>query len=110
MCSIQRKCGPGPLDHGAHQCLADAEAAGLFDDEHVGQVRRRYDPTHDVHHPYDVFIAQEQNLAWDARLLQPPHRRRRVPVDRDRQIAGLAVANATLLDTLLSFFVPSLAA
>ncbi|WP_410557424.1 S-4TM family putative pore-forming effector [Actinomadura fulvescens] len=25
-----------------------------------------YDPTHDVHHPYDVFIAQEQNLAEPA--------------------------------------------
>ena len=27
-----------------------------------------YDPTDGVHHPYDVLIAQEQNLAWDARL------------------------------------------
>lgn len=72
-----------------------------------------YDPTHDVHHPYDVFIAQEQNLAWDARL-----RRRYSHLIAAAAIlwttigliAGLAVANATLLDTLLSFFVPSLAA
>jgi hypothetical protein len=72
-----------------------------------------YDPTHDVHHPYDVFIAQEQNLAWDARL-----RRRYSHLIAAAAllwtaiglVVGLAVANATLLDTLLSFFVPSLAA
>lgn len=72
-----------------------------------------YDPTHDVHHPYDVFIAQDQNLAWDARL-----RRRYGHLIATAAfvwtaiglIIGLAVANATLLDTLLSFFVPSLAA
>ncbi|WP_055690714.1 S-4TM family putative pore-forming effector [Streptomyces prasinus] len=72
-----------------------------------------YDPTHDVHHPYDVFIAQEQNLAWDARL-----RRRYSHLIAATAIlwttiglvVGLAVADATLLDTLLSFFVPSLAA
>ena len=27
-----------------------------------------YDSTDGVHHPYDVLIAQEQNLGWDARL------------------------------------------
>lgn len=72
-----------------------------------------YDPTHGVHHPYDVFIAQEQNLAWDARL-----RRRYSHVIAGAAILwttiglviGLAVANATLLDTVLSFFAPSLAA
>jgi hypothetical protein len=72
-----------------------------------------YDPTQDVHHPYDVFIAQEQNLSWDARL-----RRRYSHLIAAAAIlwtaigliTGLAVANATLLDTLLSFFVPSLAA
>ncbi|MEV0691219.1 S-4TM family putative pore-forming effector [Streptomyces sp. NPDC050388] len=72
-----------------------------------------YDPTHDVHHPYDVFIAQEQNLAWDARL------RRRyshlivataILWTTIGLVAGLVVADATLGDTLLSFFVPSLAA
>ncbi|MEU0634724.1 S-4TM family putative pore-forming effector [Streptomyces albidoflavus] len=72
-----------------------------------------YDPTHDVHHPYDIFIAQEQNLAWDARL-----RRRYSHLIAATAmtwtavglVAGLAVADATLGDTLLSFFVPSLAA
>ncbi|GAA1401638.1 hypothetical protein GCM10009639_44200 [Kitasatospora putterlickiae] len=72
-----------------------------------------YDPTNDVHHPYDVFIAQEQNLAWDARL-----RRRYSQVIAATAmlwtaiglVVGLAVTDATLLDTLLSFFVPSLAA
>jgi hypothetical protein len=27
-----------------------------------------YDSTEGVHHPYDVLMAQEQNLGWDARL------------------------------------------
>ncbi|MET8076239.1 S-4TM family putative pore-forming effector [Streptomyces sp. NPDC005303] len=71
-----------------------------------------YDPTNDVHHPYDVFIAQEQNLAWDARL-----RRRYSNLIAATAVlwaavgfvAGLVVADATLGDTLLSFFVPSLA-
>lgn len=72
-----------------------------------------YDSTADVHHPYDVLIAQEQNLAWDARL----RRRYSYLVATSAVLwtaiglaAGLAIANATLPDTLLSFFVPSLAA
>lgn len=72
-----------------------------------------YDPTNGVHHPYDVFIAQEQNLAWDARL-----RRRYSYLIAAAAIlwatiglvAGLVVADVSLGDTLLSFFVPSLAA
>lgn len=72
-----------------------------------------YDPTGDVHHPYDVLIAQEQNLAWDARL------RRRysylvlalaVIWSAIGLLAGIAITQATVTDTLLSFFVPSLAA
>ncbi|MEJ8640145.1 S-4TM family putative pore-forming effector [Streptomyces sp. MS2.AVA.5] len=72
-----------------------------------------YDPTNDVHHPYDVFIAQEQNLAWDARL----RRRYSYLIATTAMlwatiglVAGLVVAGVTLGDTLLSFFVPSLAA
>ncbi|MGW1267227.1 S-4TM family putative pore-forming effector [Streptomyces sp. NPDC002491] len=72
-----------------------------------------YDPTNDVHYPYDVFIAQEQNLAWDARL----RRRYSYLIAATAMlwtavglVAGLVVADATLGDTLLSFFVPSLAA
>jgi hypothetical protein len=72
-----------------------------------------YDPTGEVHHPYDVFIAQEQNLAWDARL-----RRRYAYVVLALAViwtfiglvAGIAITQATVTDTLLSFFVPSLAA
>jgi hypothetical protein len=72
-----------------------------------------YDPTGGVHHPYDVLVAQEQNLAWDARL------RRRysawvlslaVAWSLLGLLAGVLTANATVTDTLLSFFVPSLAA
>ncbi|TMR28861.1 S-4TM family putative pore-forming effector [Actinomadura geliboluensis] len=72
-----------------------------------------YDSTADVHHPYDVLIAQEQNLAWDTRL----RRRYSHLVAAAAAVwtaaglaAGLAVADVTLPDTLLSFFVPSLAA
>lgn len=72
-----------------------------------------YDPTGGVHHPYDVLIAQEQNLAWDARL------RRHygtlvlslaVTWSLLGLVAGIIIANATVTDTLLSFYVPSLAA
>jgi hypothetical protein len=72
-----------------------------------------YDPTHGVHHPYDVLIAQEQNLAWDARL------RRNysnwilgvaVLWALLGVLAGVAIADATVVDILLSFFIPSLSA
>jgi len=72
-----------------------------------------YDPTGGVHHPFDVLIAQEQNLAWDARL------RRRygclifclaVIWSFIGLLAGMVITEATVTDTLLSFFVPSLAA
>jgi hypothetical protein len=71
-----------------------------------------YDPTGGVHHPYDVLIAQEQNLGWDARL------RRRyatlvvavaVTWSGLGLIAGLLIAGATIVSTLVSFFIPSLA-
>jgi SMODS-associating 4TM effector domain len=72
-----------------------------------------YDSTEGVHHPYDVLIAQEQNLGWDARL-----RRRYASVILAAVviwsglglIAGIVIANATVVNTLLSFFIPSLAA
>ncbi|MBF6354256.1 transposase [Nocardia higoensis] len=72
-----------------------------------------YDPTHDVHHPYDVFIAQEQNLAWDARLRRRYSHLIAAAVflwTAIGLVVGLSVANTTLLGTLVSFFVPSLAA
>lgn len=71
-----------------------------------------YDPTGGVHYPYDVFIAQEQNLGWDARL-----RRRYAALVVTAAVAwsglglaaGMLIANATIVSTLLSFFIPSLA-
>jgi hypothetical protein len=71
-----------------------------------------YDPVDGVHHPYDVLIAQEQNLAWDIRL-----RRRYANTVLAGGIlwafvgglVGYAV-NAGLADTVLGFYVPSLAA
>jgi len=71
-----------------------------------------YDPTDGVHHPYDVLIAQEQNLGWDARL-----RRRYAALVLAAAviwsglglIAGMLIADATIVNTLLSFFIPSLA-
>jgi predicted pore-forming effector associated with SMODS systems len=71
-----------------------------------------YDPTSGVHHPYDVLIAQEQNLGWDARL------RRRyatlvvaaaVTWSGLGLIAGPLIAGATTVSALVSFFIPSLA-
>jgi hypothetical protein len=72
-----------------------------------------YDSTEGVHHPYDVLIAQEQNLGWDARL-----RRRYATLVLAAVIiwsglglvAGIVIADATIVSTLLSFFIPSLAA
>jgi hypothetical protein len=72
-----------------------------------------YDSTEGVHHPYDVLIAQEQNLGWDARL-----RRRYASLILAAVViwtglglvAGIVIANATIVNTMLSFFVPSLAA
>ncbi len=72
-----------------------------------------YDSTEGVHHPYDVLIAQEQNLGWDARL-----RRHYASLILAAVViwsglglaAGIVAANATIVNTLLSFFIPSLAA
>ena len=71
-----------------------------------------YDPTNGVHHPYDVLIAQEQNLGWDARL-----RRRYAALVLTAAviwsglglIVGMLIAGTTIVSTLLSFFIPSLA-
>ena len=71
-----------------------------------------YDPTWGVHYPLDVLIAQQQNLAWDAQL------RRRyagwLAWGASAWTAGGLVfgfiANASVLQTLLSFYVPSIAA
>jgi hypothetical protein len=71
-----------------------------------------YDPTNGVHYPYDVLIAQEQNLGWDGRL-----RRRYAALvvatvlawSALGLVAGMVIANATIVGTLLSFFIPSLA-
>lgn len=71
-----------------------------------------YDSTDGVHHPYDVLIAQEQNLAWDTRL------RRRyghlvLAASIVWSIIGVLVGitiDATVTDVVISYFVPSLAA
>jgi SMODS-associating 4TM effector domain len=71
-----------------------------------------YDPTDRVHYPYDVLIAQEQNLGWDARLR---HRYAALVLATAviwsglGLIAGMLIARATIVSTLLSFFIPSLA-
>ncbi|CRK59323.1 hypothetical protein [Alloactinosynnema sp. L-07] len=72
-----------------------------------------YDPTGGVHHPYDVLMAQEQNLAWDARL-----RRRYAAVLLTAAacwsllgaVTGILVSGTTLTEVLLGFYVPSLSA
>ncbi|ESZ99760.1 transposase [Frankia sp. CcI156] len=72
-----------------------------------------YDPTNDVHHPYDVLIAQEQNLAWDARLRYRYSyfiATAAILWTAVGVIVGLVAPKATFLGVLLSFFAPSLAA
>lgn len=72
-----------------------------------------YDPTGGVHHPHDVLISQEQNLAWDTRLRRR-YSRAVLAAAVVWSVLGLAigmiVANASIADILLGFFVPSLAA
>lgn len=72
-----------------------------------------YDPTNDVHHPYDVLIAQEQNLAWDARLRRAYSRWIAAAaigwVTIGLVVVGI-VGGATILQALASFYAPSLAA
>jgi len=71
-----------------------------------------YDSTEGVHHPYDVLIAQEQNLAWDARLRRTYSTWILAAAITWASIGVLAgiIASATIVETLLSFFLPSLAA
>lgn len=69
-------------------------------------------PADGVQYPYDVLIAQEQNLGWDARL-----RRRYAALVVAAAlvwsglglVAGMVIASGTIVGTLLSFFIPSLA-
>ncbi len=83
----------------------------------VGSVRDQritagwYDPTDGIHYPYDILCAQEQNLAWDARL------RRRYAlgvliVAAAWTATGVAIAlvDDQTRETILTFFVPSLSA
>ncbi len=97
--------------------MAPYDIPGLARELEPGSVRDQritdgwYDPVDAVHHPYDVLIAQEQNLGWDIRL-----RRRYANTVMTGGILwailggsiGYAV-NAGLADTVLGFYVPSLA-
>lgn len=68
-----------------------------------------YDPTDGVQYPYDVLVAQEQNLGWDARL-----RRRYAALILAAAlvwsalglIAGMLIADAMIINTLLSSLSP----
>ncbi|MFI7283057.1 S-4TM family putative pore-forming effector [Micromonospora chersina] len=71
-----------------------------------------YDPTTGVHHPYDVLIAQEQNLAWDVRLRRTYSNwvvAAAILWAVIGLLAGLLI-DATVVQTLLSFFIPPVAA
>lgn len=72
-----------------------------------------YDPTHDVHHPLDVLIAQEQNLAWDARLRRSYSNwiiaTAIVWAGLGLVVVGL-FSSATVLQAIVSFYAPSAAA
>ncbi|MEV1013046.1 S-4TM family putative pore-forming effector [Micromonospora sp. NPDC049801] len=71
-----------------------------------------YDPTNGVHHPHDVLIAQDQNLAWDARLRRIYSNWVATAAILWAAIGFLAglLTGAAVVQTLLSFFIPSLAA
>ena len=70
-----------------------------------------YDPTDGLHHPLDVLVSQEQNLAWDSRL-----RRRYARTVLGVAIVwtligiGLCLGSDAVIDPLTTFFVPSLGA
>jgi hypothetical protein len=72
-----------------------------------------YDPTHKVYHPLDVLIAQEQNLAWDARLRRS-YSNWIIAAAAVWAVIGLVVVgifgSATVLQAILSFYAPSAAA
>jgi hypothetical protein len=72
-----------------------------------------YDSTTGVHHPYDVFISQEQNLRWDARLRRDYSTLVAVVALAWATIgvlASIVIAETTVTTALVAFFVPSFAA
>ncbi|MEV4826881.1 S-4TM family putative pore-forming effector [Micromonospora sp. NPDC049257] len=99
--------------------LGEYDVARLARKVPVGSRRDRritagwYARTDGVRFPYDVFIAQEQNLAWDSRL-----RRTYAAVILAAAAGWIGlglvlvgfVGGATVQQMLLSFFAPSLAA
>jgi hypothetical protein len=72
-----------------------------------------YDPTDGVHHPYDVLMSQEQNLAWDSRLrlrYATALLAAAVVWSLLGALASILIPGTTLTDILLGFYVPSLSA
>lgn len=83
-----------------------------FPDSRSDRLRDWYADTSGVPYPYDVFLCQQQNLGWDARL-----RRRWARTVMSLicawTLAGVVLgyaADLTVADTLISWFVPSLGA
>ncbi|GAA4533587.1 S-4TM family putative pore-forming effector [Nonomuraea ferruginea] len=102
----------------AGEPIADPDVSRLARKLKPGSTKDRrvtdgwYDPTDRVHHPYDVLIAQEQNLAWDARLRRRYGRLVLAAAIVWCVIGVLAgiVAGVTMTGVVVSYFVPSLAA
>ncbi len=71
-----------------------------------------YDPTDGVRYPYDVLIAQEQNLGWDARLRRTYGQWIAI-LATVWMVLGIILAvalKAQIPEILLSFYIPSLPA
>jgi hypothetical protein len=98
--------------------IADHDVARLSRQLTIGAKRDRritsgwYDPTTGVHHPYDVLISQEQNLAWDARLRRTYGARILAAAIAWVALGAIItiITGTTITNILLSFYTPSLAA
>jgi hypothetical protein len=69
--------------------------------------------TDGVHHPYDVLTSQEQNLAWDSRLRRTYSNwvlGAALGWAAVGILVGIVSTDSTITQSLLSFFIPSLAA
>lgn len=98
--------GPKPSPYERNQLVRG------FPDSRSGRLRDWYADTSQIPYPYDVFLCQQQNLGWDARL-----RRRWARTVMSLicawTLAGIVLgyaASLTVAEILVSWFVPSLGA
>jgi len=100
--------GPPVTEEDLHQLIRQFRKRRDRED----RIRDWYPDTTGVHWPYDVFLCQQTNLSWDARL------RRRYAIFLLVMVVGWTVLGAvvaiaaglTVVQALLRWYVPSLAA